>query len=119
MTHTPTRAEVIYEGQVQFSLDPTHGSIEEEANVLMRVRGTMGLMLTLQPTTCGHVLARIRGIGHAAPRIVDMQMGMVKAFIRPEDRWAGLISKNSATFRVYQRIVNACGGQSAREKTKG
>jgi len=119
MTVSPTKAEVIYEGEVRYSLDMTPGPVEDEDAVKARVSSAVWPMLTFHPTTYGNCLLRIGGSSSGGSKVVDVQTGMVKAYIRPEDPWSGLIPANSVTPGVYQRIVATGGSDSVWEKVKG
>jgi hypothetical protein len=120
MTVTPTKAEVFYEGEVRYSLEMTPGPVEDEASLRTRVISGIGPMLTFHPTTYGSCLLRIGvGVGGGGGKIVDVQTGMVKSYIRPEDPWSGLIPTDLVAPGVYQRLVAGGGGDSVWEKVKG
>ena len=122
MTVTPTKAEVIYEGKVRLGLDLTPGSVEDEEAMMARVRAGTGPLVMFHPTTYGNCPIRMTGRGGKPPKYVDVQTGMVKAYMRPEDRWASLIPADSVTPGLYQRIVPPpmmLGGENVIQKVKG
>jgi len=119
MTVSPTKTEVIYEGKVRYSLNMTPGPVEDEDAVRAKISSAIFPFLTFHPTTYGNCLLRIGGRGGGGSKAVDVQTGMVKAYIRPEDPWSCLIPTNSVTPGLYQRVIATSGGDSVLEKVKG
>lgn len=118
MTVSPTKAEVIYEGSVRYSLSMTPGPVEDEATMKAQVSSATFPLLIFCPTTYGSCLIRVGGRGGGS-RAVDVQTGMVNTYIRPEDPWSGLIPTDSITPGLYQRSVATGGGDFVWEKVKG
>ena len=120
MTVTPTRAEAIYEGEVRFSLEMALASLDEDDDALQkRIAIAMGNALTFHPTKGGTCLINWYGRGRGGARLAEWQTGMVKVYVRPQDRWAGLIPANSETPGFYRRVVATGGGDMIWEKVKG
>jgi len=119
MTVTPTKAEAIYEGEVRLSLELTPDSSVDEA--ALKERGTFGQgnCLTFHPVEGGTCLINWFGRGGEPIKPVEWQAGMVKVYIRPQDRWAGLIPANSVTPGVFQRNIGGGGGDFVWQKVKG
>jgi len=118
MTVTPTKAEVIYEGEVRLSLELTPGPVEEDEGALRARIAVAMSAVTFHPTKGGACLIRWFGRGGGPPRVAEWQTGMVKVYVRPEDPWAGLIPANSVTPGFHQRVVGG-GGDIIFQKVKG
>ena len=118
MTVTPTRAEVIYEGEVRLSLEFTPGGVDEAA---LKDRGIFefGKECSFHVDKGGACLFRITSRGGESYKVAEWQAGMVKVYMRPEDPWAGLIPANSVVPGVYQRFLATGGSDYLWQKVKG
>ena len=120
MSVGPERAEVRYDGSVRYSLDFTPGPVDDEAalRALGRIEGTGGsLSWHWLMTGGGSVLTRSGGGGGGQPaRELAWQTGMVKVYMRPEDRWSGLIPEGCTTPGFYSKWIGGGGGDSVRTK---
>ena len=118
MTLTPSRAEVIYEGEVRLSLDFAEGPVEDEAALRALGRVEAGNTVSFHWRQGGACLVRQAGRGGDGPRMLEWRAGTVKVYMRPEDPWSGLIPENSETPGTYQKFVNVGGGDSVWQKVK-
>lgn len=75
--------------------------------------------IIFHPSKGGGRPVRLFSRGGGANRFVDVQTGMVKVYVRPEDPWAGLIPANCVAPGFYQRAVAAGGGDFVWQKVKG
>ena len=119
MTVTPTKAEVIYEGDVRLSLELTPDSSLDEAALKERGIFEFGKECSFHVDKGGACLFRITSRGGEGSKVVEWQAGMVKVYMRPEDPWAGLIPANSVIPGVYQRFLATGGGDYLWQKVKG
>ena len=128
MTVTPTKAEVIYEGEVRWSMDFSPDPVDEATLKELKERRRFEFPNTIafHVDKGGACLLRHTGRGYEDPEVVESsfhvaewQAGMVKVYMRPQDPWAGLIPANSVTPGVYQRFMSAGGADSVWQKVKG
>ena len=124
MTVSPTRAEVVYEGKVRLSLDFTPGVVDEATVKELEERGRWegGNTVSFHVYKGGGMLIRqgTGGVGgHEDVKYVEWQAGMVKTYIRPEDRESGLIPANCVTPGVYEKSFSTGGGEGGMYKVKG
>lgn len=121
MTVTPTKAEVIYEGEVRLSLELTPGGLDEATEKELKERGRfeMGNTVSFHVHKGGGCLMRQTGRGGGPPKVTEWQTGMVKVYVMPQEPWAGLIPANSVTPGVYQKFIGTGGGDSVFQKIKG
>ena len=122
MTVTPERSEVIYEGDVRLSMDFTPGNVDEATVQQLKERGTeRGNTISFHVDGGGGCLIR-QGRGDNSDRqgthFVEWQAGMVKTYMRPEDRCSGLIPANCVTPGVYQKSFATGGGEGVMCKVK-
>jgi hypothetical protein len=126
MTVTPTKAEVIYQGEVRMSMDFTPGGVDEATEKELKERGNFeaGNTVAFHVYRGGgclvgkHPLSPKGDVGGI--KVVEWQAGMHKVYLRPmdQDPCAGLIPANSVTPGVYQVIFSIGGGESGRLKIK-
>ena len=111
MTVSPTRAEVIYENEVRLSLDFTPGGLDEATVKELEARGRWEGGNTVSFHVGNHLIRQGTGGvgGHEGVKYVEWQAGMVKTYIRPEDRFAGLIPANCVTPGVYEKAIRTGG----------
>lgn len=115
MTVAHDRSEAIYEGKVRLSMDFTPGGVEDETVKRLKERGTES------GNTCsfhidGGSMCLIRqgrpgGRGRAGTHFAEWEAGMVRTYMRPEDKWAGLIPEDCVTPGVWQRTFSLGGGE--------
>jgi len=118
MTVTPTKAEVKYEGSVRLSLDFTPGGKVDEA--ALKERGIYEFLkeCSFHVDKGGACLFRITSRPGISIKVAEWQAGMVKIYLRPQDKWAGLIPANSIVPGVYQRFVATGGTDYVWQKVK-
>ena len=123
MTVSPARSEVIYEGKVSLSMDFTPGNVDEATVQKLKEQGDeRGNTISFHIYGGGGMLIR-QGRGDNRGRenthFVEWQAGMVKTYMRPEDRCSGLIPANCVTPGVYQKSFATGGGGGGMYKVKG
>ena len=119
MTVTPTRGEVIYEGEVSLSMDFTPGNVDEATVRMLKERGTeQGNIISFHVDGGGGCLTRGGAFGSENTHFAEWEAGMVKTCIRPQDRCSGLIPANCVTPGVYQRFFDTGGGARRKVKVK-
>ena len=112
MTVSHNRAEVIYEGAVRFSLELTPGSVRDEPALRARIGGINQIGM-FQPHPGKNQLVPVHQYGRGAQRqTAEWVPGAVKAYLSPDDPWAGLVPAHSESPGVYQRIVDTGRGES-------
>ena len=123
MMVSPTRSEVIYEGKVRLSLDFTPGGVDEATVKELEARGRWEGNNSCSFHVGGVLIRQGTGstVGHEDVKYVEWQAGMVKTYIRPEDRFAGLIPANCVTPGVYEKSfgTGGRGGGGGMFKVKG
>ncbi len=116
ITTSPTRAEVIYEQAVRFSLELTPGSVPDEPALRDRI-GAINELGQSQPHSAKTGQVLIHGFGRGTqPQTAEWVPGIVKAYLSPDDPWAGLVPAGSETPGVFQRVVNTGQGESVWQK---
>jgi hypothetical protein len=122
MTCTPTKAEVIYQGEVRMSMDFTPGDVDEATKKELKERGRFegGNTISFHPYRGGACLVRQAHRGDVGLKVGEWQAGMHKVYLRPmeQDPCAGLIPANSVTPGVYQKFFSTGGGESGWLKIK-
>jgi hypothetical protein len=123
MTVTPTKAEVIYQGEVRLSMDFTPGGVDEATEKELKERGLFeaGNTVAFHVYKGGGCLTRGLQRGDVGIKVGEWQAGMYKVYLRPmdQDPCAGLIPANSVTPGVYQKYFSTGGGESVSLKVKG
>ena len=117
MTFTREKAEVRYDSSVRYSLDFTPGPVDDEAALrgIGKVEG--GNSLSWHWLAGGSSLMRgMGGRGGEPSTELAWETGMVKVYMRPEDRWSGLIPEGSTTPGFYSRWCGGGGGDGLRQK---
>ena len=121
ITVTPTKAEVLYEGEVRLSMELTPGGVDEATEKELKERGgferSKGGIVTFQLYKGGRLL--VGGgpdKGDEGVKVVEWQAGKVKVYVKPTEPWAGLIPANSVTPGVYQWTTNIGGVDGVRRK---
>ena len=116
MSISPNRAEVIYEGAVRFSLELTPGSVPDEAELRGRIGAIIELGM-LQPHLAKSGLVPIHNFGRGTQtQAAEWVPGIVKAYLSPDDPWAGLVPAGSETPGVFQRVVSTGRGEVVWQK---
>ncbi len=122
MTVSHDRSEVIYEGKVRLSMDFTPGGVDEGTIKLLKERGTeSGNTVSFHIDGGGMCLIRQGrgdGSGRAKMHFAEWEAGMVRTYMRPEDRCAGLIPEDCVTPGVWQRSFGLGGGEGVMCKVK-
>ena len=122
MTVSHDRSEVIYEGKVRLSMDFTPGGVDEGTIRLLKERGTeSGNTVSFHIDGGGMCLIRQGrgdGSGRAKMHFAEWEAGMVRTYMRPEDRCAGLIPEDCVTPGVWQRSFGLGGGEGVMCKVK-
>ena len=120
ITMTPTKVEVLYEGEVRLSMELTPGAVDEATEKELKERGSFEneCRLLFHPHKGSAIL--VRGFTRGGEdKVLEWQTGMVKVYMRPQDPWAGLIPANSVTPGVYLRRINTVTGDSMAQKIRG
>ena len=116
MSIATDRAEVIYEGAVRYSLELTPGSVPDEPALRDRI-GSINELGMLQPQIGKSGLVPIHNFGRGGQRqAAEWVPGTVKAYLSPDDPWAGLVPAGSETPGVFQRIAPTAQGETVWQK---
>ena len=95
MTFTPTKAEVIYQGESRLSMEFTPGGVDEATEKELKERGGFegGNTVSFHVYKGGGCLVRQAHRGAEGSKAVEWQAGMHKVYLRPvdQDPCAGLI----------------------------
>ena len=115
MTVEHNRSEAIYEGNVRLSMDFTPGGVDDETVKLLKVRGTESGNTVSFHIDGGRMClirqGRVDGTGRQKMHFAEWEPGMVRTYMRPEDRCAGLIPEDCVTAGVWQRSFGLGGGE--------
>ena len=116
MTIATNRSEVVYEGAVRYSLELTPGSVPDEPALRERI-GSINQLGMLQPQIGKSGLVPIHNFNRGGQRqAAEWLPGTVKAYISPDDPWAGLVPAGSESPGVFQRVVNTAPGETVWQK---
>ena len=107
MTVEKEHSEVIYEGKVRLSMDFTPGGVDEATIKKLKAQGTEGgntISFAIDGGT-GCLMRQGRGLvdtNRDRSYFVEWEPGMVKTFMRPEDKCARLLPENCVTPGFWQ-----------------
>ena len=122
MTVARERSEVIYEGKVRLSMDFTPGGVDEATVLRLKEQGTEGgNTVSFHIDGGGMCLlrqGRADGTGRQETHFAEWEAGMIRTYMRPEDRCAGLIPEDCVTPGVWQRSFGLGGGEGVMCKIK-
>jgi hypothetical protein len=119
MTIARDRAEVIYEGNVRFSLELRPGSVSDEP-VLRDHTGAIHELGHFQPHAGKQGIVPIHSFGRGTQiETAEWESGTVKAYISPDDPWAGLIPSGSESPGVFQRVADMGQGETVWQSIAG
>ena len=122
MTVSRERSEVIYEGKVRFAMDFTPGGVDEATVQRLKAQGTEGGR-TISFHIDGGGMCLIRqgrgdGGGRQETHFAEWEPGLIRTYMRPEDRCADLIPEDCVTPGVWQRSFGLGGGEGVMCKVK-
>lgn len=122
MTVARERSEVIYEGKVRLAMDFTPGGVDEATVQRLKAQGTEGGN-TVSFHIDGGGMCLIRqgradGSSRAKMHFAEWEAGMIRTYMRPEDRCAGLLPDDCVTPGVWQRSYGIGGGEGVMCKVK-
>ena len=116
MTIGRERAEVIYEGAVRFSLELTPGAVPDEPGLRERI-GAIHELRQFQPHAGKQGQVPIHSFGKGMQiRAAEWEPGIVRAYVSPDDPWAGLIPAGSESPGAFQRVVDTGHGETHWQK---
>ena len=115
MTVEKDHSEVIYEGKVRLSMDFTPGGVDEAMIAKLKAQGTEGgNTISFAIDGGGGCLMRQgRGPVDTNPDrnyFVEWEAGMIKTFMRPEDKCSRLLPENCVTPGFWQWSIGRGGG---------
>ena len=115
MTVAHDHSEVIYEGKTRLSMDFTPGGVDDATVRLLKERGTeSGNTVSFHidgGSMCLIRQGRPDGRGRQETHLAEWEAGMVRTYMRPQDRCAGLIPEDCVTPGVWQRSFGLGGGE--------
>ena len=114
MTVEKERSEVIYEGKVRLSMDFTPGGLDEATIKKLKAQGTEGgntISFAIDGGT-GCLMRQGRGPVDVGQNTyyAEWEAGMIKTFMRPEDKCSRLLPENCVTPGFWQWTIGRGGG---------